>query len=1094
MNGPVNVNGPDPVPVHARPATQTPASTAHGCGVRVSGARRVTAPRTPARAAPLALAALLATAPLAAQGPTRVIDDFRDVAAWSAHPSDGVTLRITADSAGDGHAMRLDFDFHGGGYAIARRALPLDLPPNYEFAFRIRGDAPPENLEFKLVDPTGDNVWWLNRRNFTFPTTWQRLRTKKRQIEFAWGPAGGGEMTRVGSIEIVVTAGSGGRGTVWIDDLTFTPLPPITPYDLTPAAMASSARPGGEASKALDGDTATEWRSRGMGEETLVVDFGKAREYGGIVLDWGVDYATDYDVETSTDGRAWTAAYRVRGGNGGRDYVPMPETESRWLRLVLHRGRRAAGFTPPGYALRELRVQPLAFGATRNGLLEAVAADAPRGSWPRYLSGHEPYWTVVGAPGDTVEALFDTDARLEPFPGSFSIEPFVYAEGRLYTWADGAGTPSLARDHLPIPSVRRAAGPAVLTVTTWAGGPAGASTLYARYRLENPSAERCAGTLFLAVRPLQVNPPSQVLNAPGGAAEIHSLAYAGGAVVVDGRRRIVPLTRPAGFGAATFDGGGIAEALRTGWLPHEASVTDSTGLASGALAFPFELPPRATRAVVVAIPLHAASSIASGEAAADSLLAATIRDWSEALDRVTIELPPSAADVANTIRSNLAYILINRDGPGIQPGSRAYSRSWIRDGALTSAALLRLGHAAEVREFAEWYARHLYPSGKVPCCVDRRGADPVPENDSNGEFVFLVAEYFRFTHDTAFVRALWPKVRAATLYIDSLRQQRRTAEYRAPDKQVLFGLLPQSISHEGYSAKPMHSYWDDLFALRGLKDAAFLAGVLRDDSLRDRFAAWAAEFRGDLYASMRRSMAEHRIDYIPGAAELGDFDATSTTIALAPVGELGRLPEPALHRTFERYYENFVARRDGRVAWDAYTPYELRAVGTFVRLGEREKAHELLDFFLRDRRPPQWNQWAEVVWKDPDTPKFIGDMPHTWVGSDFIRSALDMFAYADERDSTLVVAAGVPAAWLEGPGVRVAGLRTEYGPLDMTLRREAGVVRIRLAGEVAVPPGGIVVRPPLASPRRVTVNGNLAAWTGDGVVVRRLPADIVIVP
>ena len=35
-------------------------------------------------------------------------------------------------------------------------------------------------------------------------------------------------------------------------------------------------------------------------------------------------------------------------------------------------------------------------------------------------------------------------------------------------------------------------------------------------------------------------------------------------------------------------------------------------------------------------------------------------------------------------------------------------------------------------------------------------------------------------------------------------------------KRLFFGLLPESISHEGYSSKPMHSYWDDFFALQGL--------------------------------------------------------------------------------------------------------------------------------------------------------------------------------------------------------------------------------------------------------------------------------------
>ena len=36
------------------------------------------------------------------------------------------------------------------------------------------------------------------------------------------------------------------------------------------------------------------------------------------------------------------------------------------------------------------------------------------------------------------------------------------------------------------------------------------------------------------------------------------------------------------------------------------------------------------------------------------------------------------------------------------------------------------------------------------------------------------------------------------------------------------------------------------------------------------------EFAADLPASLARAMAQHGIDYLPGAAELGDFDPTST--------------------------------------------------------------------------------------------------------------------------------------------------------------------------------------------------------------------------
>jgi glycogen debranching enzyme len=194
-----------------------------------------------------------------------------------------------------------------------------------------------------------------------------------------------------------------------------------------------------------------------------------------------------------------------------------------------------------------------------------------------------------------------------------------------------------------------------------------------------------------------------------------------------------------------------------------------------------------------------------------------------------LDLPRDGAAFARAVRSNAAWIRINRDGPAIQPGSRSYARSWIRDGALTSAALLRLDQPDVARDFLKWFAPFQFDDGKVPCCVDRRGADPVPENDSHGELLYLAAEYYRFTRDRATIEEVWPHLAKAAAYIDELRRKRRTLEYAAESQRIFFGLLPESISHEGYSAHPVHSYWDDFWAIRGLTDAAELAGALRRD-------------------------------------------------------------------------------------------------------------------------------------------------------------------------------------------------------------------------------------------------------------------------
>ncbi|HEU5250212.1 MAG TPA: hypothetical protein VFW15_09505, partial [Thermoanaerobaculia bacterium] len=164
------------------------------------------------------------------------------------------------------------------------------------------------------------------------------------------------------------------------------------------------------------------------------------------------------------------------------------------------------------------------------------------------------------------------------------------------------------------------------------------------------------------------------------------------------------------------------------------------------------------------------------------------------------------------------------------------------------------------------------------------------------------------------------------------------------------------------------------------------------------------------------------------------------------------------------------------------------------RLGWVDRAHELLDFFLASRRPAAWNQWAEVVGREARRPRFIGDMPHTWVGSDYIRSFLDLFAYVRESDRSLVLAAGVPEAWLAGTrGVAVRGLRTPYGPLDYALARSGRELRLDVGAGVTPPPGGLVFRiPGEGAVQRVTINGRDGACVSRECVLRTVPARVIV--
>ncbi len=163
---------------------------------------------------------------------------------------------------------------------------------------------------------------------------------------------------------------------------------------------------------------------------------------------------------------------------------------------------------------------------------------------------------------------------------------------------------------------------------------------------------------------------------------------------------------------------------------------------------------------------------------------------------------------------------------------------------------------------------------------------------------------------------------------------------------------------------------------------------------------------------------------------------------------------------------DFRGRRSGAKAWDAYTPYELRNAEALVHLGRRDDALFVLREILADQRPPGWNQWGEIVWRDPKAPKFIGDMPHGWIAAGFVRAALALFAY-ERDDGALVLAAGVPLAWARSAaGVAVENLHTHYGPLSYSIRSAGGAhsLVVEIEAGIEIPPNGIEVHSP-ASPR-----------------------------
>lgn len=941
-----------------------------------------------------------------------------DTKGWMPVASGEAKLDLSDDRA----ALRMDFNFNGGGgFVVARKVVRRAMPEAFAIRFTIRGKGPLNHLELKLVDGTGKNVWRWQRKDFRLPAKAKELVVTSREMEFAWGPAGGGAMTNLGAVELVIVAGPGGEGTVWVSELRMED----QSFAKRPGLEVSSARRGHGKTHVLDGHPETDWRPvEGDEKPWITLDSHEPRVLGGLIVEWlRAAPAKGFKVKGSKDGKRWRQLYVAERAGGGRSFISLPHTEARYLRLELSQ--------PAGVVA--LRVQPFEFSRSADAFFHAVAAQHPRGWFPRWLMREQSLWTPAGGIMQRSCALLNEQGMLEPDEGSFAIEPMVSVAGKLHTWADVTISRGLMDDWMPVPWVKWEGYGWSLVVQVLGGG------TQVRYRIENVSDTMMSARLHALVRPFQVTPPWQHFRNVGGVSEIRSLKWKDGTVSVNDSHTVRPLTPGAKFGAMSFDEGCVCDGLSDELLPEHTEVRDSFGYASGVLAFDFSLEAGGVGEAVLAVAGSLDRVVVDAEERAL---------WLGLLPPGQIEASGWAKEVVLAQLTAAAQVLVTQSGPALQPGPRRYTRSWIRDGTIMSAALLRMGRTREVREFIRWYAPFQRADGFVPCCVDREGVDWLVEHDSHGQLIALIRDDHRFTSDGAFLAEMWPVVCQAVSFIEGLRESD--------------GLLPVSVSHEGYLAQPVHSYWDDFWALRGLRDAVQIAQALGHADEAARWQALASRETTAVFAAVEATRVARSLSYTPASREWADFDPTATANALMLFDVPPELNAEALAWTFDKYLEDWRKKRTGELPWNNYTAYEIRIIGAFVRLGKRAEALELLKFFLSDRRPLNWNQWPEISWADPLSPGHVGDVPHTWIAAEYVLAVRCLFAYESETDDALVLAAGVAPEWLDEGGVVVTAMPTYYGLLSYKLWKEEGKVAYEVEGGLKIPAGGIVLRAPLA--------------------------------
>ena len=648
----------------------------------------------------------------------------------------------------------------------------------------------------------------------------------------------------------------------------------------------------------------------------------------------------------------------------------------------------------------------------------AAPAFVPRGHLPFLVNLTQRNWTMVGNVGSPWEPIVDPRGLVTPWFDGWSLDWWIGADDRWHLPSREIAVRQRLLGAAPVveTAMRVPSGDAVQRVYAIQAGGDGGELVVVEIENRSPLPFVAA----LAVRPYN----------PEGLAVVERIGLVDRTVTVDGRPALLFPKAPARMAASTFHDGDSATAVIDGraGTTFPTRLKCEAGLAQAAFLFPV-----AHRATLrVALPIVPARRTRRRGLARrrverlpelpDTLppAAAVATSW-EAQTRRGLRLELPDARLSEAVEANRRYLLLLHDGDTITPGPATYHRFWFRDAAYLLSALDRYGFHREVSEVLRSYPGRQH--------VDGFFFSQRQEWDANGAALWTLAEHWRLTHDRAVVELTTPAVARGVRWIERKRHARR----RRRDAEVR-GLLPASISAEHLGPFD-YFYWDDFWALAGLRDGAALLTVAGDEPGAGQARQWAADMRSDLEASLALT-----------ATRLG-------TLAM-PAGPRRRIDPAVIGSLVACHPLELLTADDVRVAETAATIRDRfchgdaffqgishTGLGTYLtmqlafvelRAGDRRALGRL--GWLLGAATPTWT-WPEAI-----HPQLgggcMGDGHHGWAAAEFlsfVRALLVQEVLTPDGGAGLALCSMLPEGW-RGQGIEVHDAPTHHGVVSFAVR------------------------------------------------------------
>jgi hypothetical protein len=766
------------------------------------------------------------------------------------------------------------------------------------------------------------------------------------------------------------------------------------------------------------------------------------------------------------------------------------------------------------------------------------------------------YWNMVGVKDAHQESVVGQAGEVEPVYERYAMTFFLIADGKLHFphFAEAAEasapTPTLAQKrqdgYLPVVSTvyRPPLGVSVeqRTLSTVVGVQNHVAVLN-RLLVQSVGAGTKVGQLGVAIIPVK---PSGFVrynkNREPQASQLAFLRYLPAERRLETNTRSGPvfLTTPGSLGlygnensvnnpdhylsASPF------AALAAGSSLNAATQASDplAGLCSAVFLWPFDVSGGQDFQLNIWLPVddfRGAGDFADLTAQpADSFETTNAAWWRQKLDGsgMQVALPPVVDHLWAQYRSSRADLLILADDGAIHPGPTIYDSFWIRDSSVEAIACALAGDDGLAG--SQLGRRHLQVFQTGGNCIGPASAygffggeheQDGYEWDANGEALWAFGKFDRIQgSQLAFgAKVYWPYVLQGARWIR--------------DNRSSYGIMLSGWSAEHIGDRDQPHYWDDLWGLAGLYEAARIAERIGANEVAELWGAFDS-LKAATAASIRWVLGQQRNEgewetYVPSGPG-GDRGLYSTIIGAAAYfhptrlyygAKLGDDIDRAFRFTLETIWSHFVDggfRHDS--SWQAYGPYlTLQLAHAFLLIGDVDRMDALLGWTIGNagyarvsRYAGATEQWQVTTgtWNEqhaypvandfsgmPFHDWYMGDIPHGWAAAEFMLLLHDMLLYEAGEDDIreLYIAPGIPPRWLRGGGgqsVTVTNAATTYStPLSYTLQHDESNARVTI--DITQPIAGVTY----VYPCRL---GLVTAVSADGVALSvagrdvRLPA------